>query len=62
MKKTRYYLADTTEGIKYFKTKAQIRNKDHARKILGCGVCWVAPASPALYYLRQVMSIIGLKF
>lgn len=62
MKRMNYYLLDTTEGIQYIKTKEKIRNRDHARKIVGCGVCWVAPATASLYYLRKVIELFGLKF
>jgi hypothetical protein len=53
---------DTTEGVKYIRTKETIRGKEQARKIVGCGVCWVAPCTAPLYYLRKLMNLIGWKF
>lgn len=53
---------DTTEGVKYIRTKETIRGKEQARKIVGCGVCWVASATAPLYYLRKVIELFGLKF
>ena len=35
----KYYLMDTTEGIKYIKTKKTIRGREQAREVAGCGVC-----------------------
>lgn len=58
----KYYLMDTTEGVKYIRTKETIRGKEQARKIVGCGVCWVASATAPLYYLRKVIELFGLKF
>lgn len=58
----KYYLMDTTEGIKYIKTKKTIRGREQAREVAGCGVCWVAPCTASLYYLRKFMELIGWKF
>lgn len=58
----KYYVMDTTNGVKYIKTKKIIRNREQAREITGCGVCWVAPCSGLIYYLRKAMNLIGWKF
>lgn len=57
-----YYLMDTTEGVKYIKTKKTIRGREQAREVAGCGVCWVAPCAASVYYLRKLMDLIGWKF
>lgn len=50
---------DTTNGVKYIKTKEIIRNREQAREIAGCGVCWIASCSGLIYYLRKAMNLVG---
>ena len=54
-----YYIMDTTEGIKCVKTKKSIRNREQARKEVGCGVNWICLTTPTLYYIRVVMNFLG---
>lgn len=55
----KYYVMDTINGVKYIKTKETIRNREQAREIAGCGVCWIASCSGLIYYLRKAMNLVG---
>lgn len=50
----KYYMIDTTKGLTMVKTRKEIRNKEQARKIVGCGVHWIARCTPFIYYYQKV--------